>query len=88
MPRGHHARRVLADDQAFPRDDRRTYNQLPWRMLVPRGVRNRLVAGRCASMTHEGQSAARASGGCFVMGQAAGTAAATIGSGDFATLDV
>jgi hypothetical protein len=27
-------------------------------------------------MTHEGQSAARVSGGCFVMGQAAGTAAA------------
>ena len=55
---------------AFPRDGNRTYNQLPWRMLVPRGVDNLLVAGRCASMTHEGQSAARASGGCFVMGQA------------------
>jgi len=27
-------------------------------------------------MTHLGQSAARVSGGCFVMGQAAGTAAA------------
>jgi hypothetical protein len=27
-------------------------------------------------MTHEGQSAARVSGGCFVMGQAAGPAAA------------
>ena len=35
-----------------------------------------LVAGRCASMTHLGQSAARVSGACFVMGQAAGTAAA------------
>ena len=73
---------------AFPRDERRTYNQLPWRMLVPRGVANLLVAGRCASMTHEGQSAARASGGCFVMGQAAGTAAAALGSGDFAAVDV
>ena len=40
---------------AFPRDERRTYNQLPWRMIVPRGVDNLLVAGRCASMTHEGQ---------------------------------
>ena len=66
---------------AFPRDERRTYNQLPWRMLVPQGgVDNLLVAGRCASMTHEGQSAARASGGCFVMGQAAGTAAAALGA--------
>jgi hypothetical protein len=73
---------------AFPRDERRTYNQLPWRMLVPRGVDNLLVAGRCASMTHEGQSAARASGGCFVMGQAAGTAAAALGAGRFAQADV
>jgi hypothetical protein len=59
----------------------RLYNQLPWRMLVPVGVHNLLVAGRCASMTHEGQSAARVSGGCFVMGQAAGTAAAHIAEG-------
>lgn len=73
---------------AFPRDQQRTYNQLPWRMLVPRGVDNLLVAGRCASMTHEGQSAARASGGCFVMGQAAGTAAASLGASRFAEVDV
>jgi FAD dependent oxidoreductase len=39
-------------------------------------VDNLLVAGRCGSMTHMGQSAARVSGGCFVMGQAAGTAVA------------
>ncbi|MCR6480237.1 FAD-dependent oxidoreductase [Variovorax sp. ZS18.2.2] len=73
---------------AFPRDDNRTYNQLPWRMLVPRRVDNLLVAGRCAAMTHEGQSAARASGGCFVMGQAAGTAAASLGSANFVDVDV
>ncbi len=59
----------------------RGFNQLPYRMLLPRrdqpgAVANLLVAGRCASMTHEGHSAARVSGGCFVMGQAAGTAAA------------
>jgi hypothetical protein len=57
-------------------------------MLVPHGVDNLLVAGRCASMTHEGQSAARASGGCFVMGQAAGTAAGSLASGNFAAVDV
>jgi len=51
------------------------YNQLPYRMLLPRGAENLLVAGRCASMTHGGQSAARVSGPCFVMGQAAGSAA-------------
>jgi hypothetical protein len=44
-------------------------------MLLPLGLSNVLVAGRCASMTHGGQSAARVSGACFVMGQAAGTAA-------------
>jgi hypothetical protein len=54
----------------------RGFNQLPFRMLLPVGLDNVLVAGRCAGMTHEGQSAARVSGACFVMGQAAGTAAA------------
>ncbi|MET3379916.1 FAD-dependent oxidoreductase [Variovorax paradoxus] len=73
---------------AFPRDEANAYNHLPWRMLVPQTLDNLLVAGRCASMTHEGQSAARASGGCFVMGQAAGTAAASLGSTAFAKVDV
>ncbi|HEX8665355.1 MAG TPA: FAD-dependent oxidoreductase, partial [Beijerinckiaceae bacterium] len=59
----------------FP-DGSRGWCGLPYGMLVPQGVANLLVAGRCASMTHEGQSAARASGACFAMGQAAGTAAA------------
>lgn len=64
-----------------PIPESRGYNQLPYRMLLPRrssagGADNLLVAGRCASMTHDGQSAARVTGACFVMGQAAGTAAA------------
>ena len=50
-------------------------NQLPYRMILPLAIDNLLVAGRCASMTHGGQSAARVSGACFAMGQAAGTAA-------------
>ena len=72
----------------FPRDADNAYNHLPWRMLVPQGVANLLVAGRCAGMEHLGQSAARVSGGCFVMGQAAGTAAAlrVAGRFDIATL--
>jgi hypothetical protein len=53
----------------------RGYNQLPFRMLLPLRMRNLLVAGRCAGMTHGGQSAARVSGACFVMGEAAATAA-------------
>jgi hypothetical protein len=64
-----------------PMPESRGFNQLPYRMLLPRrataaGIDNMLAAGRCASMTHEGHSAARVSGACFVMGQAAGTAAA------------
>ena len=67
----------------------RVYNDLPWRMLMPANVDNLLVAGRCASMTHEGQSAARVSGACFAMGQAAGTAAAMVSqSQTLADIDV
>jgi len=80
-------------DWQFPRNidatQGRAYNDLPWRMLVPATACNLLVAGRCASMTHDGQSAARASGGCFVMGQAAGTAASQLKAGEpFANTDV
>ncbi len=60
----------------WPPEGSRGFNQLPYRMLLPKGLDNVLVAGRCASMTHGGQSAARVSGPCFVMGEAAGTAAA------------
>ena len=52
----------------------RGFNHLPYRMTVPPSLDNLWVAGRCASMTHEAQSAARVTGACFVMGQAAGTA--------------
>jgi hypothetical protein len=53
----------------------RGFNHLPYRMTVPLGQNNLWVAGRCASMSHEAQSAARVTGACFVMGQAAGIAA-------------
>ena len=67
----------------FFHDPANAHNQLPWRMLVPVVVPNLLVAGRCAGMEHLGQSAARASGACFAMGQAAGTAAALRVRGGF-----
>jgi hypothetical protein len=53
----------------------RGFNHLPYRMVVPEGLDNVWVAGRCASMSHEAQSAARVTGACFVMGEAAGVAA-------------
>lgn len=68
----------------------REFNYLPYRMLLPLRIGNLLVAGRCASMSHEGQSAARVSGACFVMGEAAATAAdlALAGHVDPADIDV
>jgi hypothetical protein len=62
-------------------------------MLLPKrsscgGAENLLVAGRCASMTHDGQSAARVTGGCFVMGQAAGTASALAARGGASVHDI
>ena len=61
---------------SWPSEQSRGFNQLPWRMLLPQRVGNLLVAGRCAAMDAVAQSAARVSGGCFVMGEAAGLGAA------------
>ena len=61
---------------SWPPANSRGFNQLPWCMLLPQRVHNLLVAGRCASMDSVAQSAARVSGGCFVMGEAAGLGAA------------
>jgi len=68
----------------------RGFNQLPFRIIVPPATGNLYVAGRCASMTHGAQSAARVTGPCFAMGEAAGTAAgiALGGSIDGAGIDI
>jgi hypothetical protein len=81
----------VAGDVIFkfpPIPQSRGYNELPYRMLVPAAVDNLLVAGRCASMTHEGQSAARVSGACFAMGEAAGSAAVLALSGNTSPRDI
>jgi hypothetical protein len=49
---------------------------IPYATLVPRTLRNVLVAGRCMSATREAHSSARVMGTVMAMGQAAGTAAA------------
>jgi hypothetical protein len=68
--------------------DERGFNQLPFRIIVPPATGNLYVAGRCASMTHGAQSAARVTGPCFVMGEAAGVAAAMALSGGVAGGDI
>ena len=81
----------VAGDVIFkfpPIPESRGFNELPYRMLTPEGVDNLLVAGRCASMTHDGQSAARVSGACFAMGEAAGSAAGLALSGNTIPRDV
>lgn len=69
-------------------DGVRGFNQLPFRMIVPERLDNVYVAGRCASMTHDGQSSARVAGPCFAMGHAAGTAAHLALDGGVAGRDV
>jgi hypothetical protein len=81
----------VAGDVVFkfpPIPESRGFNELPYRMLVPERLDNLLVAGRCASMTHDGQSAARVSGACFAMGEAAGMAAALALSGNTIPRDI
>jgi len=49
---------------------------VPYRCLVPQGVRNLLAAGRCISATREGFGSARVIGPCMGEGQAAALAVA------------
>jgi hypothetical protein len=60
---------------AFPRDADNAFNQLPWRMLVPRAGAQ--PAGGRAMRRHgaPGPECGARQRRCFVMGQAAGTAA-------------
>lgn len=49
---------------------------IPFRTLIPLGLQNVLVAGRCFSATHDAHASVRSMAQCMAMGQAAGTAAA------------
>lgn len=49
---------------------------IPYRALVPKGVENVLVAGRCISVSSYAHGATRNMAPCLVMGEAAGVAAA------------
>lgn len=49
---------------------------IPYRTLIPKGVANVFVIGRCISSSRIAHSSARVMGTCLAMGQAAGTAAA------------
>lgn len=52
------------------------WQEIPYRCLVPQGVDNLLVAGRCISASFEAQAAIRIEPTCRALGEAAGVAAA------------
>ena len=54
---------------------------IPYRCLIPQGMENLLVAGRCISASHEGHASTRLTPTCFAMGEAAGAAARSARSG-------
>lgn len=49
---------------------------IPFRALIPKGLDNFLVVGRCISGDHRAMAAYRVTGDCSAMGEAAGIAAA------------
>jgi hypothetical protein len=64
------------------------YVEVPYRCLLPLGIENLLVAGRCISATFEAQAAIRISRTCQALGQAAGTAAAMAARGEIKPRDL
>lgn len=52
------------------------YHEIPYRCLLPQGIENLLVAGRCLSATFVAQAAVRIQQNCRALGEAAGLAAA------------
>lgn len=69
------------DQERVPVADGRSYD-IPYECLVPRGLTNVLIAGRCFSSSREANGSARVMGPCMAMGQAAGTAAAMCSAND------
>ena len=57
------------------------YN-IPYRSLLPRSMKNLVVAGRCISADHRVHHATKEIPACMATGQAAGTAAAMAAAGD------
>lgn len=62
-----HTRRAIDDGGSY---------DIPYKCLIPKGMDNMLIAGRCVSADRGAHSSARVMGTCMAMGQAAGTSAA------------
>jgi hypothetical protein len=64
------------------------YHEIPYRCLLPVGLDNLLVAGRCVSASFVAQSSVRIQPVCRAMGEAAGAAAALAAQNNWAPRDV
>jgi hypothetical protein len=64
------------------------HHDIPLRALIPQGVDNLLVAGRCISSDHEANASLRGAATCLATGHAAGTAAALAAAGNGCVRDV
>lgn len=74
----------------IPVDDGGSYD-IPWGCLLPRGLHNVILAGRCISADRPAHGSVRVMGPCMAMGHAAGDAAALMlhyGLPDARQLDV
>ena len=56
---------------------------VPFRVLLPKGVDNLFVAGRCVSTDQAMQSSMRVMPGCYITGQAAGVGAGLCANGGY-----
>jgi ribulose 1,5-bisphosphate synthetase/thiazole synthase len=61
---------------------------IPYRTMLPKGIENLLVVGRCISADHVALGCTRSQACCILTGQAAGTAAAMAAKGDFTPRDI
>ncbi len=86
-----HPMRERAKDDVFQRLRYRNPGEsygIPYRCLIPRLLKNVLVAGRCVSTDRYMQGSLRGQPGCHITGQAAGCAAAFAASQNGVVRDV
>ena len=72
----------------FPYFKPDAFHEIPLRSIIPLGLENVLVPGRCASATFEAQSAIRVQQNCHSMGEAAGLAAAWMSARDLTAREI
>ena len=61
---------------------------IPYRVLIPKGIKNLLVPGRALSADQVAQASVRIMPACFVTGQAAGIAAGLASDGDVRNISI